>query len=150
MQNELKQAFQTFFSISSDAQTAGIAFIETCIFPRMLASPMDALFCAEFIRCLVRWKIPNYDHLACMKHVIQLAIPFLRGCTPVEASNMGVFVLEGMKDMKRWAHSERAFRECVNNPVFRFEGKEKISLKEYNQVGVVFFEMEIDDDYMIT
>ena len=110
---------------------------------------MDALFCTEFIRCLIRWKIPNYDHLACTKQVIQLAIPFLRGCTPVEASNMGIFVLEGMKDMKRWAYSERAFRECANNSVFRLEGKEQISFKDYNQVGVVFFEMEIHDDCMM-
>lgn len=111
-----------------------ITFIENCLIQRILSSPMDALFCAEFVRCLVRWKTPRYDHLFFSQNIVKICLTLLRGATTAETLNVSVFVLELIRDMKRWAESERIFKECAANPVFQMEGKDVFCYQDMHQV----------------
>ena len=60
--------FEGFFC-GSDANACVVDFIQFCLLPRVLTSPMDALFCAEFVRALVRWEVKNYNHILFVKRV---------------------------------------------------------------------------------
>ena len=111
-----------------------ITFIEHCLIQRILSSPMDALFCTEFVRCLVRWKTPHYDHLFFSQNIVRVCLTLLRGCTTAETLNVSVFMLELIRDIKRWAESERIFKECTINPVFQMEGQDAVSYEDMHQV----------------
>ena len=112
-----------------------IAFIENCLIQRILSSPMDALFCAEFVHCLVRWKTPHFDHLFFAQNIVRVCLTLLRGCTTAETLNVSVFLLELISDIERWAASEHAWKECQSNPVFRMAGKEEVEYQDIQQVN---------------
>ena len=101
---------------------------------------MDALFCAEFVRCLIRWQVPNYNHILFVKRVLVVLMAFLRGATTTEAQNISLFMLELFTDLSQWSESEQKYNEvCLNNPVFIKNTSGDVSFESFCKVEVIIF-----------
>ena len=80
---------------------------------------MDALFCAEFVRALLRWKTKNYNHILFIRRVLFVLLSLLRGVTESEALNVSIFLLEVFTDLSRWNESKEQYEEfCMSRPCF--------------------------------
>lgn len=86
------------------------ALIEHCIQPRCLLSPMDADFCAQFIRMMHLQGTPGFHTLMCYDKLLgdQVKVVVL-SCTGDEARNYGRFLLSILTDMHKWYTDEEAY-----------------------------------------
>ena len=66
---------------------------------------MDALFCAEFVRCLIRWQVPNYNHILFVKRALVVLMTLLRGAKKSEAQNISLFMMELFTYFSKWNDS---------------------------------------------
>lgn len=132
--------FEGFFC-GSDANACVVDFIQFCLLPRVLTSPMDALFCAEFVRALVRWEVKNYNHILFVKRALTVFLSLLRGVTENEALNVSIFLLEVFTDLCRWNESAKEYEAaCAQNACFAKEWEKpeeaRLSFEAYQKVGV--------------
>ncbi|KAJ3922736.1 transcription factor/nuclear export subunit protein 2-domain-containing protein [Lentinula edodes] len=86
------------------------AFIEHCIHPRSLLSPMDADFCAQFIKVLHTQGTPGFHTLACYDKILgdQIKV-ILFSCSEYEARNYGRFLLGVLSDLHKWHSEEQTY-----------------------------------------
>lgn len=92
-----------------------IMIIQYCILPRLLLSPIDASFCAKFIKRMHNsgtpkfWTFLLYDTLF-EKHILEATI-FMS--TEREIENYGRFLAEIMGDFAAWHRNKSTFeKEC--------------------------------------
>ena len=94
-------------------------FIQFCVLPRLLASPMDALFAARFVRKLVQWHTPNFDFITFVRRSLYVLMPLLRATSECESLNLAVFFLELFGDLSRMNDSDAVYKEwSEGNPCF--------------------------------
>ncbi|KAJ3795196.1 transcription factor/nuclear export subunit protein 2-domain-containing protein [Lentinula aff. detonsa] len=88
------------------------AFIEHCIHPRSLVSPMDADFCAQFIKVLHTQATPGFHTLACYDKILgdQIKV-ILFSCSEYEARNYGRFLLGVLSDLHKWHSEEQVYSQ---------------------------------------
>ncbi|KAG8980854.1 THO complex subunit 2, partial [Tulasnella sp. 427] len=81
--------------------------VQHCFLPRALMSPMDAEYCATFIRSIHKNGTPGFSTLACYDRLIgdQLA-PFITSCSDREAINFSKFLRHILADFTRWLKPE--------------------------------------------
>lgn len=79
--------------------------------PRILASPMDALFTAHFVRKLVLWHTPNFNFIMFVRRALYVLMPLIRSTSECETLNMATFLLELFGDLSKMMESEKVFRE---------------------------------------
>ncbi|KAG8989635.1 hypothetical protein FRB90_002149 [Tulasnella sp. 427] len=81
--------------------------VQHCFLPRALMSPMDAEYCATFIRSIHKNGTPGFSTLACYDRLIgdQLA-PFITSCSDREAINFSKFLRHILADFTRWLNPE--------------------------------------------
>lgn len=66
------------------------ALIEHCIQPRCLISPMDADFCAQFVKLMHKEGTPNFHTLRLYDKLLDKKVGvMLSSCTEYEAKNYG-------------------------------------------------------------
>ncbi|KAJ3723327.1 transcription factor/nuclear export subunit protein 2-domain-containing protein [Lentinula raphanica] len=87
-------------------------FIEHCIHPRSLLSPMDADFCAQFIKVLHTQATPGFHTLACYDKILgdQIKV-ILFSCSEYEARNYGRFLLGVLSDLHKWHSEEQTYNQ---------------------------------------
>jgi len=86
------------------------ALIEHCIQPRCLLSPMDADFCAQFIRVLHSQGTPGFHTLMCYDRLLGDHVKVVVfSCTEYEARNYGRFLLGLLSDLHKWHTDEKAY-----------------------------------------
>ncbi|KAF5393664.1 hypothetical protein D9757_000298 [Collybiopsis confluens] len=85
-------------------------FLEHCIHPRSLLSPMDADFCAQFIKTLHTLGTPGFHTLACYDKILgdQIKV-ILFSCSEYEARNYGRFLLGILSDLHKWHSDEQTY-----------------------------------------
>ncbi|KIK65595.1 hypothetical protein GYMLUDRAFT_70692 [Collybiopsis luxurians FD-317 M1] len=85
-------------------------FLEHCIHPRSLLSPMDADFCAQFIKTLHTQGTPGFHTLACYDKILgdQIKV-ILFSCSEYEARNYGRFLLGILSDLNKWHSDEQTY-----------------------------------------
>ncbi|KAG1756059.1 transcription factor/nuclear export subunit protein 2-domain-containing protein [Suillus lakei] len=86
------------------------AIIEHCIQPRCLLSPMDADFCAQFIKVMHTQGTPGFPTLVVYDKLLGdhvKAVVF--SCSEYEAKNYGRFLLGILTDLWKWAQDEQLF-----------------------------------------
>lgn len=71
--------------------------VQQGIYPRLLCSPSDALYCAYFIETIMKLQINDFPVFDLIYHCIVLILPCVNCCTEGEASNIGFFFLELLK-----------------------------------------------------
>ena len=79
--------------------------VQKGIYPRLLCSPGDALYCAYFIETLLKLQINDFPVFRLIEKCIVLILPCLHCCTEGEASNIGFFFLELLTVLSNWKHA---------------------------------------------
>ncbi|KAF9076495.1 transcription factor/nuclear export subunit protein 2-domain-containing protein [Rhodocollybia butyracea] len=107
-----KQHWFTAVTNAAQKQTQALklldTFLEHCVHPRSLLSPMDADFCAQFIKMLHTQGTPGFHTLACYDKILGDQIKVvLFSCSEYEARNYGRFLLGILSDLNKW-HSDEA------------------------------------------
>lgn len=87
------------------------ALIEYCFFPRILISPMDALYTFRIIKFLHASGALNFRTVGVLDHFFKekrlTSMLFL--CTAKEAENLGRFLNEVLRDLGRWHADEGVY-----------------------------------------
>ena len=74
-----------------DSSTASV-FLTTCIYPRCLLSPDDAMYCAKFIAILYEMETPGFHILELFDVIISAIAGALYSITEDEAGCFGIFL----------------------------------------------------------
>eukprot|EP00960_Hanusia_phi_P053836 762475-Hanusia_phi.AAC.4 len=114
-------------------------FLQTCVFPRCVQSPEDAVFCARFVHLLHKIKTPNLSTILIYNMIITTFGPMVFSRTEQEAKHFGKFLSETLHMLNRWASTEEIFKkECENFPGFtnvsqKSTKPEKIAFSSFQQ-----------------
>ncbi|RDB20480.1 THO complex subunit 2 [Hypsizygus marmoreus] len=86
------------------------SIIEHCIQPRCLLSPMDADFCAQFIKVLHIQGTPGFHTLNLYDKLLGDHVKVvLFSCSEYEAHNYGRFLLGVLSDLYKWHQDEQLY-----------------------------------------
>ena len=98
-------------------------FLQTCVFPRCVQSPEDAVYCAKFIKLLHSKKTPNLSTILIYNMIIGSFGPMVFSRTEQEAKHLGMFLSEMLTTLNGWAKSETTYKsECEHFPGFTNTG----------------------------
>ncbi|KAH9899792.1 transcription factor/nuclear export subunit protein 2-domain-containing protein [Cubamyces lactineus] len=101
---------QHWFSHNPKAATLASAIIEYCLQPRCLISPMDADFCAQFIKVIHTQGTPGFSTLMCYDKLLGDHVKVvIFSCSEYEARNYGRFLLGILTDISKWFQDEQLF-----------------------------------------
>ncbi|KAI9063149.1 hypothetical protein FKP32DRAFT_1651303 [Trametes sanguinea] len=106
----LSREKQHWFAHGPKAGVLASCLIEYCLQPRCLISPMDADFCAQFVKVMHLQGTPGFHTLACLDRLLGehvKAVVF--SCSEYEARNYGRFLLGILTDLSKWFHDEQLF-----------------------------------------
>ena len=79
--------------------------LESCIIPRAVLAPEEALYCAKFIEHLHAMSTPKFSSLG-YYHLINMTVPpMVLSCTEREAEHLGIFLRETHALLLRWQRS---------------------------------------------
>ncbi len=91
---------------SAGSQVALEQFLQYCIFPRVVFSPSEALYCAKFVEVVHELGTPGFDTLVYLRQVVTLLSQMVFCCTQNEAARLGIFLKETLRMLNSWASSE--------------------------------------------
>ncbi|KAM6495643.1 Transcription factor/nuclear export subunit protein 2 domain containing protein [Amanita muscaria] len=101
-----------WFTHSSKANLLVNSIIEHCIQPRSLLSPMDADFCAQFIKVMHTQGTPGFHTLMCYDKLLGDHVKVvLFSCSEYEARNYGRFLLGILTDLHKWNLDEQLYSQ---------------------------------------
>jgi len=90
--------------------------VQKCIYPRLMCSPVDAMYCVSFIETMQKLRIPEFPTMQLISECISQIIPCIYCCSEAESQNMGLFSFELFSLLGRWT---RVFdKECKGTPGF--------------------------------
>ncbi|KAL1944225.1 hypothetical protein VTO73DRAFT_3410 [Trametes versicolor] len=99
-----------WFSHNPKAITLASCIIEYCLQPRCLISPMDADFCAQFIKVMHLQGTPGFSTLQCYDKLLSDHVKVVVfSCSEYEARNYGRFLLGILTDISKWFQDEQLF-----------------------------------------
>ena len=108
--SEEKDLWFTGFALKKNALNA--ALLEQCFLPRILLSPIDAMFSFKMFKFLHSSGAANFWSMGFLDQIFGekrlTSILFL--CTAKEAENLGRFLNEILRDLSRW-HADKAIFE---------------------------------------
>ena len=95
-----------------------IALIETCFFPRILLSPVDAMYVFKMLKYLHSSGATNFRTIGVFDQLFKekrlTSMFFL--CTAKEAENFGRFLNEVLKELSRWHADKSTFEKEAYGP----------------------------------
>ncbi|KAK9329617.1 transcription factor/nuclear export subunit protein 2-domain-containing protein [Lipomyces starkeyi] len=91
------------------------AFLSTCILPRALFSPVDATFCAKFIKVMHSMSTYNFSTSTLFDRLFSESIfAIIVSCTPAEAENLGRFMNDIFAELASWHADKKIYeRDCI-------------------------------------
>lgn len=129
---------QDLFQGNSSSPDAASTFLLTCIYPRCMQGPDDAMYCAHFIFLLHNENTPGFGTLHLLNFIITALSRTLFGLTEGEAANMSILLLEIWKVVSRWRYDEEAFKEQLAEKNGSFmagaDGAHAVTFKEYEDL----------------
>ncbi|KAK9256591.1 transcription factor/nuclear export subunit protein 2-domain-containing protein [Lipomyces tetrasporus] len=107
---------------------ASDVFLSTCILPRALFSPVDATFCAKFIKIMHSMSAYNFSTSTLLDRLFSESIfATIVSCTPGEAENLGRFMNDIFAELASWHADKKIYeRDCVGRR--EVDGKVKFLL----------------------
>lgn len=100
-------------SVANDADSYIIRFLESCIFPRCMTSPADALYCARFLKMLHDQGISHLPSLRIYNIIFAAnnmhAIIF--SMTEMESKNYSLFFVNCLLLLTPWSNDQRLFEQ---------------------------------------
>nr|VWP00540.1 Palmitoyltransferase AKR1 (EC (Ankyrin repeat-containing protein AKR1) [Ganoderma boninense] len=101
---------QHWFAHNPKAATLAACIIEYCIQPRCLISPMDADFCAQFIKVMHLQGTPGFPTLMTYDKILGEHVKVvIFSCSEYEARNYGRFLHGVLTDIQKWYQDEQLF-----------------------------------------
>ncbi|PIL37228.1 hypothetical protein GSI_00921 [Ganoderma sinense ZZ0214-1] len=101
---------QHWFAHNPKAATLAACIIEYCIQPRCLISPMDADFCAQFIKVIHLQGTPGFSTLMTYDKILGEHVKVvIFSCSEYEARNYGRFLHGVLTDIQKWYQDEQLF-----------------------------------------
>eukprot|EP01041_Mallomonas_annulata_P007237 gene7237-14767_t len=91
--------------------------IQHCIYPRILMSPTDAMYCSHFFMLLNDLNTPLYDIISVVNNIHRTIIPLLFCSTENEASFLGYGMCELLKRSNNWHSSRQIFESELSTKV---------------------------------
>ena len=85
------------------------SILMSCIYPRCMQSPDDAMYCAHFISLLHKENTPGFGTLHLFDSIITSMCRTLFCLTEGEAANLSILLLEVWKVVSSWRYNEQAF-----------------------------------------
>jgi THO complex subunit 2 len=94
-------------------------FIQLCVFPRCVFSPIDAVYCAKFIQTIHTLQAPNFSTLICFDRIFSDISYIVASFTENEASRYGRFLHQMLQMVMRWHGNKKLYDdECAKYPGF--------------------------------
>ena len=93
------------------------SFFTTCLYPRALSSPEDAMYCARFITQLHDMETPGFSTLKLLDVIVSAVVGALYSVTEDEAGCFGIFLNELWKVISRWRYNEQMYENEVHGKV---------------------------------
>ena len=130
--DEIASNAKHFFVPEKNIQQEASLFFCTCIYPRCMKGPDDALYCARFILLLHSLEVPGLSTMHLLDVLIVSSSKSLFGLTEGEASNVAILLNEIWMTVSKWRYDEDEFNnglggKTVSRMVCRDEGiKEEV------------------------
>jgi THO complex subunit 2 len=112
--------------------------LQTCVFPRAVISPEDALYTAKFFALLHSRELAFFSSIQYYDKVSRELTPTIYCSTEREASNLGIFFRETLRVLVGWYRDKRLYAKecdkpgfCVN---FSDPSSKRASYEEYRRV----------------
>ncbi|EGD92493.1 THO complex component Rlr1 [Trichophyton tonsurans CBS 112818] len=107
-----KEKGQWFVGMRVKHEALNIALMQQCFLPRILLSPIDALYSFKMLKYLHSSGTPNFRTVGLLDQLFrdQRLTSIIFQCTAKEADNFGRFLLEILRDLSRW-HADKAVYE---------------------------------------
>ena len=88
-----------------------LVLIEQCFLPRILLSPMDAVYSFKMIKALHSCGTPNFRTLHVFDQIFneKMLTSMIFMCTAKEVENLGRFLFEVLRDLARWHENQAIF-----------------------------------------
>ncbi|KAL9111132.1 MAG: hypothetical protein Q9227_004395 [Pyrenula ochraceoflavens] len=108
----LKEKDHWFENARDSKETFNSALMEHCFLPRILLSPLDAVFCFRLLKFMQTSGTRGFRTLTFYDQFFKDSrlTSLMFSCTSKEADNFGRFLLEVLRDLNRW-HEKRATYE---------------------------------------
>lgn len=96
-------------------ENLNMALMEQCFLPRILLSPLDAVYCFKLLRMMHSNGTRNFRTLAFLDQLFRenrlTSLIFM--CTSKEADNLGRFLMELLRDLNRWHEKKTVYEKEV-------------------------------------
>ncbi len=102
-----KNAFLSNINVTGESSSASV-FLTTCIYPRCLLSPDDAMYCAKFIAILYEMETPGFHVLELFDVIISAIAGSLYSITEDEAGCLGIFLEKIWGTMSEWRYDGKS------------------------------------------
>ena len=88
-----------------------LVLIEQCFLPRILLSPIDAVYTFKMVKALHSCGTPNFRTLHVFDQIFneKMLTSMIFMCTAKEVENLGRFLSEVLKDLARWHEDQPTF-----------------------------------------
>lgn len=107
-----------FSDLWGKADAMNVALIENCFFPRILLSPVDAMYVFKMLKYLHSSGATNFRTIGVFDQLFRekrlTSMLFL--CTAKEAENFGRFLNEVLKELSRWHADKTTFEREAYGP----------------------------------
>ena len=131
VRTDLKDKAKSFFVSNEVTTKAMTAFFTTCIFPRCMKGPDDALYCVHFIAMLHSFETPGFGTLELYDLIIVSLSRAVFGLTEAEAANVAILLERLWKNVSRWRYDEECFAEEMKGKVGCYVSGEAISEESF-------------------
>ncbi|EFW23119.1 THO complex component [Coccidioides posadasii str. Silveira] len=107
-----KERDKWFAGMRGKHDALNLAIIQQCLLPRLLLSPVDALYCFKILKYLHSSGTPNFRTVGLLDQFFrdQRLTSIIFQCTSKEADNLGRFLNEVFRDLARW-HADKTVYE---------------------------------------
>ena len=100
----LKEKDHWFKPVQNNVELLNTALMEHCFLPRIVLSPLDAVFCFRLLKFIQNSGTPGFRTLGFYDQLFKesrlTSLIFM--CTSKEADNLGRFIMEILRDLNRW------------------------------------------------
>lgn len=109
VQKEIASAVDEFFVSDAVSKESAVHFFASCVHPRCMQGPDDALYCAKFIALLHKYQTRGFGSLYLFDFLITALSRSLYGLTEGEASSVAILLHEVWKSVSAWRFDDSAF-----------------------------------------
>ena len=92
-----------------NSKNATKTILQHLILPRILMSPVDAVYCSQFLLLLHTLQISNFNTLEIIERILRTIIPLVFSTTESEAAFIGYGLNDLLKTINKWHNSKKDF-----------------------------------------